>query len=951
MDEEVEVVDRNDLIFRIRIANALSLFDDARENIQILIENYGKELTKEERNLFAVFYKSLVNKFRREYDMYMDLQREIPRKEILKQRILRDNMYRARYEVVTICKEVIDLIDHGIVDTKNIELKIYFMKLRADYYRYWSGVVSEDQFFGVRKRAEDCYQIALELADKKLKRYHPLRLALMLNMSIHYYAIPCERIKALQLSMQAVTEGKEHIRDDPDIHVVVNLLRDNLDAWMAGLGPDEVQELEFLEGVRKWHGKRAAVASAHLRRYLSGEPSPKFDPPMPVRQRYFTMPQPLVQYSELDQIYVCNYVPLKRDASVLYEPLFEPLTISTSHKQQIPLTEPESAATKSENTGTELQSTQMESQIIAPITTTSSTLLATTTELQPTTIDQDPNSTEAPENINLCTFHIKPASPTISFGHALCEEQTEHEEDASHEKHASHEEHVSYEEHVSNEEHVSHEEHVSLPDPFEGIFQPVLSSLSMLSSSTTSSQSHDEDDNDNLEQGENRPSILRTSSAPRDIPRTNQIIPSTVDPTSGLTKRLHSFESRMLSIKRSQLRLAAERESEGGHPDEVNDSLPEVRGTTSVVANAEPQIASNIMATATIDIPQHIVTSEVPVLSQSQITSELGTVGELQPQSQNIPIDRAGDDRDTELQQQLTAFSNQPAVNVSASLREIDLSTQHQQHQNISKTEPTKPSRTYEHLVFPEPAPPTPPPQVIFTPLGPKIIGNFSPTPSLEGAVAAVSPSSSAKKKSKVVTFSEKHTYWSSQSIEGETWSGQLPTQRTTRQRSTRQRSTRPPSLSPPSFEREQQPENRSSQEITVTLPQDPSPHQVSLYPQQLHRQDQSLESRRRKLAQQKLLRRSFSAPREGAIWPISSLTREPVYFIYKVLRRASVANEQIFGRRFLSAHSSAEDLYDEAAEKVFPDPWAPRGARTMRNTFPITPWYPNEEPRVPWIR
>lgn len=49
----------------------------------------------------------MVSKFRKEYKLYMDLQQQIPRREILKHRILRDNMYRARYEVVTICEEVI----------------------------------------------------------------------------------------------------------------------------------------------------------------------------------------------------------------------------------------------------------------------------------------------------------------------------------------------------------------------------------------------------------------------------------------------------------------------------------------------------------------------------------------------------------------------------------------------------------------------------------------------------------------------------------------------------------------------------------------------------------------------------------------------------------------------------------------------------------------------------
>lgn len=636
---------------------------------------------------------------------------------------------------------------------------------------------------------------------------------------------------------------------------------------------------------------------------------------MPAHHRYFTIPQPLTRYDEFEYepTYAWN-VPLKPD-------IFVPETVHTSDKQQVPSTEPEMFVVEPQNTTTELQTTQTESQITTSTTTTSPTVLAAAAGLQTNVVDTDPISTKVPENMHLYTSHPKLTPPTISFHHA------------------------SPEEHESDDEHESDEEHISRPDPFDGIFQPILSSSSSQSSSTTSSQPLDEDDEDN-----NGNFYHSSTSAPRDIPRTDQRrIPTTVDPTSGLTKRLLSFESRMLAIQRSQLRLeqAAERESEVEQPNEGSDSLPELCRTTSVATIEELQTPSNI----TSYVPQQIVTSEVSVPSYTQITSELGTAGESQPQPQNIPTDRIADNRDAKLQQQLTTSSYQSNINTFASLHQIDLSAQHQQHQSTSEAEPTKPSRTYEHLVFPEPAPPTPPPRVIFTPYGPKIV-NFSPTSSLEGATAALSPSSSVKKKkSKVVTFDEKCTYWSSQStIEAGTCCKRFP-----KQRSIRQRSTRPPPLRSTSVEKEQQvpssPQNRGTQQIALPPQQDANLYQVSSYPQQLRRQSHTLESRRRRLAQRKRLRRSFSAPRNGAVWPLCSLVREPPYFIYKVLRRASASSRQVFGRRFLSVHSSAEDLYDEAAEKAFPDPWAPRGSRTMHNTFPITPWLPKEKPRVPWIR
>ncbi|CAG9535519.1 unnamed protein product [Cercopithifilaria johnstoni] len=905
MNEELEVFDRYDLMLRIRIADAISLFDDVRENFRLLIGNYGEQLTTLERNVFAVFYKGLVDKFRKEYKLYIDLQEQIPRQEILKQRILRDNMYRARYEVVTICKEVIEMIDNGILGTKNVELRIYFLKLRADYYRYWSTTVSNDQFYGFHILAEESYELALELATKKLKRYDPLRLGVMLNMSIHYYRMPYDRIKALQLSMQAVTEGKDHVNQDPDIRAVVNLLQDNLDLWKSVLGPREVRELEMLEGARKWHGKKAAVPSSHLLRYLSGEPTPKFEPPIIPYKPYFTMPQSLKHY--------CYHPDApKYDAAVIYEQIFKPKTFSSAKS--------ESATAESDISTAKLEITQTESLITASITTASSTVLSGT-RLQMTTVEQDPNPTNAPER----------RLPTISF----------------------------YRE--PQEEHTSHEEHVSEQDPFEGIFQPLLLSSwssSTPSSSTTLSQQPDEDndDNGNVEQREYRSSILQITE-PRDIPRANEPISTTVEPISEVTRRLHSFESRMFAIRNrlaiglEQPEAEQESEDEDDQPDERNDSA----------ANEE---SLNIMASISPSgISENIIAREVSAPSYTQKPSEIGAVGKLQQQPQNISVGHIGDNRSAGLQQHYTAPS-------TASYHQINLSVQ-QQDQSSSKSEQIKPSRTFGRLVFSEPKPPTPPltsrtyerlvfpkpksptspPLVVFTPYGPKIV-NYTPIPGLEGAAAAVSPSSSVKKKR--VTFSNEYTYWPPKSTTRVETCTQFPRQRS------RQRSNRPPPpplrLTPPeqSPEREQQvpcsSRNRSSQQIAATSQYDIT-HQILFNPQQFCGQKQALKRRRRKLAQRKLLRRSFSAPREGATWPKSSLVREPPYFIYNVLRQASAPSGEAFGRRFLSAHSSAEDLYDEAAEKAFPDPWAPRGERTMQNSFPIIPWYPKEKPRVPWIR
>lgn len=605
-------------------------------------------------------------------------------------------------------------------------------------------------------------------------------------------------------------------------------------------------------------------------RCLSGEPEPKFEPPIVPRKRYFTMPQPLKHYS-------FYYDAPKYDAAVIYEQIFKPKTFSTKS---------ESATAQSEGSGAKLEITQAESQITTSQATTSG---LQGTGLQMTTVSQDSDFKKVPER----------TIPIISFYRA------------------SEEEHRSQ---AKDKEHASHEEHVSAPDPFEGILQPILLG-SWSSSSTIVSQSPEE--NEAVEQREYRSLVLQTTE-PRDIPRTDKPVSTTIETLSKVTRLLQSFESR---IQNRQLRMEEpERVQESGgrgEPDNGNDSA----------ANEASQISPDIAAsTSLLRIPQLIVTSEASAPSDTQITSEVRAIEEQM--------------------KQLTTSSEGP----TSTSRQISLSAEQQQQQSSAKTSgkfgrlvfseprpPTPPpsAKSRERLIFPEPKPPTPPPLVTFTPFGPKIV-NFTPITLLKGAVA----SPTQKKR---VTFSDQCIYWPFQST------ARVRT-RFPRQRS-RQRSNRPP---PPSLKLspEQSPERKEWMTRSRKHRQPPTmsqyeaiPHQIFFYSQQPLGQKQSLVRRRRKLAQRKLLRRSFSTPRQGAVWPLFSLTRESPYFIYNVLRRASAPSERVFGRRFLSAHSSAEDLYDEAAERAFPDPWAARRTGTMLNTFPLTPLYPKEKARVPWIR
>lgn len=54
----------------------------------------------------------------------------------------------------------------------------------------------------MRNKAENSYRDAYDRANEELKKYHPIRLGLMLNMSIFYYEVQRDRFKGIQLSLQ-----------------------------------------------------------------------------------------------------------------------------------------------------------------------------------------------------------------------------------------------------------------------------------------------------------------------------------------------------------------------------------------------------------------------------------------------------------------------------------------------------------------------------------------------------------------------------------------------------------------------------------------------------------------------------------------------------------------------------------------------------------------------------
>ena len=89
---------------------------------------------------------------------------------------------------------------HLIAKASNPESKVFYLKMKGDYFRYLAEVAVGDTRATVLEDSQKAYQEAFEIAKSKMQPTHPIRLGLALNFSVFYYEILNSPEKACQLA-------------------------------------------------------------------------------------------------------------------------------------------------------------------------------------------------------------------------------------------------------------------------------------------------------------------------------------------------------------------------------------------------------------------------------------------------------------------------------------------------------------------------------------------------------------------------------------------------------------------------------------------------------------------------------------------------------------------------------------------------------------------------------
>lgn len=234
--------DKDEQVQRAKLAEQAERYDDMAAAMKKVTE-LGTELSNEERNLLSVAYKNVVGARRSSWRVISSIESKTEGHE-RKQSIVKEYREKVEKELREICTVVLELLDkYLIAKASNAESKVFYLKMKGDYYRYLAEVASADKS-SVVGESQKAYQAALDIAKDQMPPTHPIRLGLALNFSVFYYEISNAPEQACQLAKQAFDEAiaeLDTLNEDSykDSTLIMQLLRDNLTLWTSDAQADD----------------------------------------------------------------------------------------------------------------------------------------------------------------------------------------------------------------------------------------------------------------------------------------------------------------------------------------------------------------------------------------------------------------------------------------------------------------------------------------------------------------------------------------------------------------------------------------------------------------------------------------------------------------------------------------------------------------------------------------
>jgi len=229
--------DSEEQVYMAKLAEQAERYEEMVEYMKQVASASTQDLSLEERNLLSVAYKNVVGARRASLRIIGSIQQK-EANDAGRSTLIGAYKQKVETELDNICNDILNLLENTLIkDSLEAEPKVFYQKMKADYYRYLAEFAQGEKKQEHATNAESSYKLATGAANN-LAPTHPIRLGLALNFSVFQYEVQDKQAEACTLAKEAFdnaiaeldTLDEESYKDST---LIMQLLRDNLTLWTS----------------------------------------------------------------------------------------------------------------------------------------------------------------------------------------------------------------------------------------------------------------------------------------------------------------------------------------------------------------------------------------------------------------------------------------------------------------------------------------------------------------------------------------------------------------------------------------------------------------------------------------------------------------------------------------------------------------------------------------------
>jgi 14-3-3 protein epsilon len=235
---------REEYVYLAKLYERAERFPEMVKAINKYVE-LDPKLTKDERIILSAGYKNIISGKRASLRLLNGLARKEEKKNSKQIEYIQEVKSSLKKEFDQICEQIQNIVDKFLLPkAADSETKVFYLKLKGDYYRYKAEFDLDKDFPDTCDKAEKVYKEGYEIANKDLRITNPIRIGLALNFSVFYYEIKGLKEEACNIAKTAFDESMKVLDDlekskAKETLLIIQLLKENLILWNNEMNEEE----------------------------------------------------------------------------------------------------------------------------------------------------------------------------------------------------------------------------------------------------------------------------------------------------------------------------------------------------------------------------------------------------------------------------------------------------------------------------------------------------------------------------------------------------------------------------------------------------------------------------------------------------------------------------------------------------------------------------------------